>query len=76
MCIRDRTQRDPILGLDMVTECTGVPAEMLQPRLSWRNVAQFEETARKLAELFRKNFEKYITQVAPEVARSGPGGAV
>lgn len=71
-----RTQRDPILGLDMVTECTGVPAEMLQPRLSWRNVAQFEETARKLAELFRKNFEKYITQVAPEVARSGPGGAV
>lgn len=66
--------RDEILGLDVVTQCPGVPAEMLQPRLSWRDAWAYEETARKVASLFRKNFEKYADQVDASVTASGPQG--
>lgn len=66
--------RDPIMGLDVVTACTGVPGEMLQPALSWRDRGAYEATARKLAERFRLNFEKYAGSVDAAVAASGPGG--
>ena len=66
--------REELLGLDIVTKCTGVPAEMLQPRLSWRDVDEYEEAAKKIAGLFRKNFEKYAAQVDPAVIASGPCG--
>lgn len=65
---------DQIMNLDVVTVCEGVPAEMLQPRLSWRDVAAFEETSRKLAARFRKNFEQYVAAIDPAVAASGPTG--
>ena len=65
---------DPIMNLDVVTVCEGVPAEMLQPRLSWRDVAAFEDTSRKLAARFQKNFEQYVAAVDPAVAASGPTG--
>ena len=64
--------REPIMGLDIVTECEGVPAEMMQPSLSWRNTAAFEEASRKLAARFRSNFEKYANAVDASVVSSGP----
>ena len=63
---------DSIMGLDIVTACEGVPAEMMQPRLSWRDAAAFEETSRKLAARFRSNFEKYADAVDASVVASGP----
>ncbi len=68
------TAHDPIMNLDVVTTCEGVPAEMLQPRLSWRDVAAFEDTSKKLAARFRKNFEQYVSAVDPAVATCGPAG--
>ncbi len=68
------TTHDPIMNLDVVTTCEGVPAEMLQPRLSWRDVAAFEDTSKKLAARFRKNFEQYVSAVDPAVATCGPAG--
>jgi phosphoenolpyruvate carboxykinase (ATP) len=64
--------RDPIMGLDVVSSCPGVPTEMLQPALSWRDTAAYEATARKLAERFRTNFEKYASAVDPVIAAAGP----
>ncbi|MEZ6067005.1 MAG: phosphoenolpyruvate carboxykinase (ATP) [Planctomycetaceae bacterium] len=37
--------RDPIFGLDVVTACPGVPAEILVPRQSWSDAASYEATA-------------------------------
>ncbi|MCA9036099.1 MAG: phosphoenolpyruvate carboxykinase (ATP) [Planctomycetaceae bacterium] len=68
------TERDDILGLDVVSQCPGVPAEMMVPRLSWRDTDAYEKTARKLAGLFRSNFEAYAAQVAGEVTAAGPQG--
>ncbi|MFN9719229.1 MAG: phosphoenolpyruvate carboxykinase (ATP), partial [Planctomycetota bacterium] len=68
------TTHDPIMNLNIVTTCYGVPTEMLQPRLSWRDVNAFEETSRKLAARFRKNFEQYTSAVDPAVGQCGPTG--
>lgn len=68
------TVPEEILGLNLVTECPGVPREMLQPRESWRDTAAFEETARRLASRFQQNFLKYASQVSADVVASGPRG--
>jgi phosphoenolpyruvate carboxykinase (ATP) len=66
------TDRDPILGLDIVTQCEGVPQEMMVPRQSWRDPNAYEETARHLASRFRKNFQKYASEVDADVIAAGP----
>lgn len=68
------TTKDVNFGFEVVTECTGVPAEMLQPALSWRDAEAFDETAKKLASSFRKNFEKYAPECDPTVVAAGPVG--
>ncbi len=72
--IQAPTTTDAIFGFEVVTECAGVPAEMLQPKLSWRDAAAFDETAKKLASSFRTNFEKYAAECDPAVSAAGPIG--
>ncbi|MCL4115753.1 UNVERIFIED_CONTAM: hypothetical protein GTU68_063446 [Idotea baltica] len=66
--------KDEVFGFDIVTECAGVPAEMLQPKLSWRDAAAFEATAKKLAADFRSNFEKYAGECDEAIVKAGPVG--
>jgi phosphoenolpyruvate carboxykinase (ATP) len=49
-----------------------VPPEILIPRNAWANKAAYEETAKKLAGLFNKNFETYAAGVSAEVKASAP----
>jgi len=65
------TERDPIFGLEMVTQCPNVPSEILNPRNAWADKAAYDQTAKKLAELFRKNFAKYENAVPAEVEAAG-----
>lgn len=67
-----QTVRDEIMGLDVVSNCDGVPEEMMQPRLSWPDVSAFVEASRKLAARFRKNFELYSGSVESAVLKAGP----
>lgn len=53
------TAQESIFDLHVVTKCPGVPDEMLQPRLTWRDPAAYDQTARQLAESFRKNYEAF-----------------
>src|SRR6476620_1790076 len=48
-----KTQRDPVFGFDVVTECPGVAREILLPRDAWRDKAAHDAAARRLAALFR-----------------------
>ncbi|KAB0667264.1 phosphoenolpyruvate carboxykinase [Oryzomonas japonica] len=66
--IAGRFEKDPFFGLDIPTSCTGVPAEVLNPRNTWADKAKYDEAARKLVELFRGNFEKYRASVPDDVA--------
>jgi phosphoenolpyruvate carboxykinase (ATP) len=53
------TRLDPKFQLEYVTECPGVPREILSPRETWSDPARFDATANRLAELFQANFEQY-----------------
>ena len=67
------SRRDPVFGLDMVTECPGVPREALVPRDTWADPAAYDRAARALAGRFCDNFRAYEAGVAPEVREAGPG---
>ena len=67
-----KTERDPIFGFDIVTECSGVPAEILRPRDSWADKAAYDATAIELAGLFNKNFETYAGGARAEVKAAAP----
>ncbi len=65
-------QRDPVFGFEVVTECPGVPAEVLLPRNTWANRSDYDATARNLAALFQDNFRKYESIARAEVKEAGP----
>jgi len=67
-----RTVPDPVFGIGVITECPGVPREVLTPRDAWMDKAAYEATARKLAGLFRDNFRQYEDKVAQDVKDASP----
>jgi phosphoenolpyruvate carboxykinase (ATP) len=67
-----KTDRDPVFGLHVVTECPQVPAEILVPRRTWADPSAYDAAARKLAGLFRENFKTYAAAVGAEVKAAGP----
>jgi phosphoenolpyruvate carboxykinase (ATP) len=62
---------DPVFGLSIPKSCPDVPAEVLNPRNTWSDKAAYDTQAKKLAEMFRKNFEKFGSVDASIVA-AGP----
>jgi phosphoenolpyruvate carboxykinase (ATP) len=69
---RSPTARDPVFGFDVPTACDGVPPEILVPRNTWSDKSSYDATARKLAGLFRTNFEKYADGASADVRAAGP----
>jgi phosphoenolpyruvate carboxykinase (ATP) len=67
-----KTERDPVFGFDVVTQCPGVSPEMLRPRDSWGDPAAYDATAKKLAGLFNKNFETYVGRASADVKAAAP----
>jgi phosphoenolpyruvate carboxykinase (ATP) len=63
---------DPVFGLAVPAAVTGVPSEVFAPRSTWADPAAYDVQARKLAQMFRENFEQYRAQVSPAVAAAGP----
>ena len=64
---RARIERDPVFGFDAVTECPGVPADILLPRDAWNDKTAYDAIATRLASLFRDNFRKYESSVSEEI---------
>jgi len=50
-----------------------VPVEVLDPRGTWSDAAAYDTQAKKLAGMFRTNFEKF-GNVAAEIRNAGPQG--
>jgi phosphoenolpyruvate carboxykinase (ATP) len=66
------TVEDPIFSLRAPLHCPGVPDEVLQPRQTWSDGTAYDAQARKLAGMFRANFEQFVDHAAPEVLAAGP----
>jgi phosphoenolpyruvate carboxykinase (ATP) len=67
------TRRDQIFGLAVPTEINRVPANVLDPRSTWSDPAAYDAQAKKLAGMFRENFEK-IGNVDAATKNAGPKG--
>jgi phosphoenolpyruvate carboxykinase (ATP) len=65
-------ERDKIFNVDVPTSCPDVPSEVLKPRNTWSNAAQYDEQAGKLARMFVENFKTFESGVTPEVRAAGP----
>jgi phosphoenolpyruvate carboxykinase (ATP) len=48
--------------------------EILVPRNAWQDGANFDQTARKLAQRFKANFQAYEAGAGREVREAGPTG--
>ena len=66
------TETDPIFGLEVPVECSGVPTDVLNPRLTWPDSGAYDAQAKKLAGLFQDNFVKYADDVSEAVRSAGP----
>jgi phosphoenolpyruvate carboxykinase (ATP) len=63
---------DPIFNLEVPRSVPGVPAEVLTPRNTWKNAADYDAQARKLASMFIDNFKTFETDAAADVTAAGP----
>jgi phosphoenolpyruvate carboxykinase (ATP) len=68
-----KTDSDPIFGLAIPSDVPNVPPTVLKPRATWPNGDAYDAQARKLAEMFRKNFEKF-GDVDSAIKNAGPKG--
>ena len=55
----------------MPTECPNVPAEILNPKNTWADKAEYDKTAKMLAARFTENFKKY-THMPENIVKAGP----
>ncbi len=63
---------DPVFGLPLPASVPGVPAEVLNPRRTWKDGAAYDAQAKKLAMLFRENDAKF--EMPDSVRGAGPKG--
>jgi len=63
---------DPIFGVTVPTEVPGVPAEVLIPRGTWADAAEYDVMARRLAHMFHENFRAYADGVSEAIRSAGP----
>jgi len=62
---------DPVFGFEVPVAVPGVQTSLLNPRLTWTDPAAYDAKARELAQMFRKNFERF-EGVAPSLVTAGP----
>lgn len=53
-------ETDPIFGLSIPTSCPGVPSDVLSPRKTWPNPADYDAKAKELLAMFEANYEQMV----------------
>jgi phosphoenolpyruvate carboxykinase (ATP) len=66
------THPDPVFGLHIPGKVPGVPKDVLDPKSTWPESAEYDRAAAKLAGMFRDNFEKFAQGVSEGVRNAGP----
>lgn len=66
------TRTDPLFGFEIPTECGGVPSNVLWPRDLWSDGEAYDTSARRLADLFTQNFQKFEAGASDAIRAAGP----
>jgi phosphoenolpyruvate carboxykinase (ATP) len=64
--------RDRIFNVDVPTSCPDIPSEVLKPRTTWPDPADYDRQAARLARMFHENFKSFEERVSPDVRAAGP----
>ncbi len=65
-------EEEPFFGLMIPLFVPDVPAEILNPRNTWRDSNAYDEKAKGLAGMFHKNFENYKGRASADILAGGP----
>jgi phosphoenolpyruvate carboxykinase (ATP) len=65
-------EKFPIFNFDIPVSCPSVPSEILQPRNTWADKNAYDVQAKKLADQFIKNFEKYASGAGEMILAAAP----
>jgi phosphoenolpyruvate carboxykinase (ATP) len=68
------TDQERFFGLHIPLHCPNVPDNILNPRHTWANPADYDAQAAKLAGMFASNFVQFAGQISEEIRRAGPVG--
>jgi phosphoenolpyruvate carboxykinase (ATP) len=63
---------DERFGFGIPAAVSGVPDDILQPRTTWNDGAEYDAAANRLAEMFNDNFEKYASGCSADVRSAAP----
>ena len=55
----DKLTKEPVFGLAIPTEVTGVPGEILDQRLQWKDLPSFYKMAEKLQTQFENSLAQF-----------------
>ncbi len=64
--------KDPRFGFDIPQSCEGVPEDILNPRETWGDGANYDATADQLANMFAENFKQFEGGTSQEVLDAAP----
>jgi phosphoenolpyruvate carboxykinase (ATP) len=62
----------PVFGLSIPTSCPNIPAEILNPRNTWKDKNAYDAKANQLAAAFIKNFAQYAEFANEEILSAAP----
>lgn len=65
-------EKHEVFGLSIPSSCDNVPAELLNPRNTWKDKAAYDLKANELAEKFVANFEKFKDFANEEILAASP----
>jgi phosphoenolpyruvate carboxykinase (ATP) len=65
-------REDPLFGFEVPVEVPMVKQTLLDPRSTWSDPESYDRKARKLARMFRDNFEQFAEDAGQAVADAGP----
>jgi phosphoenolpyruvate carboxykinase (ATP) len=68
------TDQERFFGLNIPLRCPNVPENILNPRHTWANPADYDAQAAKLAGMFAANFVQFAGQISEEIRQAGPVG--
>lgn len=68
-------RRDPFFGFEVPVAVPGIDPQILDPRATWPDPAQYDATAAKLVSMFIENFRQFEAHVDAGVRKSAPKAA-
>ena len=68
-------RKDPNFGFDVPVAVPGVDGAILDPRSTWANGEEYDQTAHKLVQLFVDNFAQFESHVDEGVRKAAPQAA-